>query len=196
MLVNKPNGKKRLCLDYRQVNTKLEADIQPLPRIEELIESTMGQKYYMDMKDAYYQILLDEGSRGLTTFSDGVTVYRFKRLPFGLSCSPAIFTRKMNNIIQDLAPAGWLKNFMDDLILWAPTYETLLKRLDIVFDHLEKKGLKLNVSKCCFAFKEVKFLGNIISEKGCSPDLENVAAVNRMKPPPQQSRKCVGFFVW
>lgn len=197
VLVNKPDGKKRLCLDYRQVNTKLEADIQPPPRIEELVESAMGQKYYctLDMKDAYYQILLDEGSRDLTTFSDGVTLYRFKRLPFGLSCSPTIFTRKMNNIIQELAPAGWLKNFIDDLILWAPTYETLLKKLDIGFDHLEKKGLKLNVSKCCFAFKDVKFLGHIISEKGCSPDLENVAAVSRMKPPTtvKEVRRFIGM---
>ncbi len=93
VLVNKPDGSKRLCLDYRQVNKHLATDIYPLPRLEELMDQAAGHKYYvtLDMREAYFQLLLDEESRGLTTFSDGVTLYRFKRLPFGLNCSPAIF---------------------------------------------------------------------------------------------------------
>ncbi|XP_045133135.1 uncharacterized protein LOC123517195 [Portunus trituberculatus] len=93
VLVNKPDGSKRMCLDYRHVNKHLATDIYPLPRLEELVEQAAGHKYYvtLDMWEAYFQILLDEESRDLTTFSDGVTLYRFRRLPFGLNCSPAIF---------------------------------------------------------------------------------------------------------
>ncbi len=103
VLVNKPNGTKRLCLDYRRVNKHLACDIYPLPRLQELVEMAAGNKYYatFDMKDAYYQIVLEEKSRDITTFNDGVSLYRFKRLPFGLSCSPAIFSRQ---IAQVLAP--------------------------------------------------------------------------------------------
>ncbi len=49
----------------------------------------------LDMKDAYYQVLLDEESRDLTTFSEWINLYRFKRLPFGLSCSASIFVRQL-----------------------------------------------------------------------------------------------------
>ncbi len=89
VLVNKPNESKRMCLDYRHVNKHLAADVHPLPRLDKLIEQTAGHQYYvtLDMKDAYFQILLDEESRDLTTFSDGVTLYRFRRLLFGLNCS-------------------------------------------------------------------------------------------------------------
>ena len=84
-----------MCLDYRKVNTYLQVDIHPLPRLEEMVETAAGNKYHatLDMKDAYYQVELGKQSRDLTTFSDGVSLYRFKRLPFGLSCSPAIFSR-------------------------------------------------------------------------------------------------------
>ncbi len=78
VLVSKSNGEKRMCLDYRKVNQ------HPLPKLDELVESAAGNGYYatLDMKDAYYQVMLDEESRDLTTFSEGIAHYRFKRLPF------------------------------------------------------------------------------------------------------------------
>ena len=89
VLVKKPDGTQRMCLDYRKVSTHLQVDIHPLPRLEEMVEIAAGNKYYatLDMKEAYYQVELGEQSRNLTTFSDGASLYRFKRLPFGLSCS-------------------------------------------------------------------------------------------------------------
>ncbi len=94
VLVSKPDVSKRMCLDYRHVNKHLATDMYPLPRLEELVEQTAGHPYYvtLGMREAYFQILLDEESRDLTTFSDGVTLYRFRRLPFGLNCSPVIFS--------------------------------------------------------------------------------------------------------
>ena len=76
VLVNMPNGSKIMCLDYRHVNTHLRMDIYPLPRVDELVEQAASQKYYvtLDMREAYFQILLDEDSRGLTPFSDGVSL--------------------------------------------------------------------------------------------------------------------------
>ncbi len=111
VLVNKPDGSKRMCLNYRHVNKHLAADIYPLPRLEELAEQAAGHQYYvtLDMREAYFQILLDEESRDLTTFSDGVTLYWFKRLPFGLNCSPAIFSRRMASLLTPLLRKGFVK---------------------------------------------------------------------------------------
>ena len=197
VLVAKPGGAKRMCLDYRNVNTKLQADIQPLPRLDELVELTSGHQYYatLDLKDAYYQIKLDEESKDLTTFSDGVALYRFKRLPFGLSCSPAIFTRQMSLVLAPLAKEGWVRNYLDDVLMWAPSFEVLLTRLSALLGHLAHMGLKLNLSKCRFAHKQVKFLGHLISEQGCKPDPENVEAVISMKAPThvKEVRRFIGM---
>ncbi len=102
--VSKPEGSKRMCLDYWEVNSHLTTDIHPLPRLEELVETASGNQYYttLDLKDADFQVMLDEENRDVTTFSDGVSLYRFKRLPFGLNCSPAIFSSQMGAILFPL----------------------------------------------------------------------------------------------
>ena len=125
-------------------------DIHPLSKLEELVENVSGSDYYatLDMKDAYYQIALDQSSRDLTTFSDGILLYRFKRLPFGLSCSPALFARQMNQALAPLLKENWVKSYLDDLIVYAADYVTLIERLDKLFKHLRYVGIKLNLSKC------------------------------------------------
>ncbi len=91
VLVNKPDGSKRMFLDYRHVNKHLTTDIYPLPRLEELVDQEAGHNFYatLDMREAYFQIILDENSRDLTAFSDGVTLYRFRRLPFWTQLLPS-----------------------------------------------------------------------------------------------------------
>ncbi len=90
-----------MCLDYRRVNKQLTAIIHPLPNLEELVEHVAENQYNstLDLKDAYYQVLLDETSRNLTTFSEGINLYRFKRLPFGLSCSASISVRQLQGAL-------------------------------------------------------------------------------------------------
>ncbi len=86
VLVNKPSGDKRMCLDYCKVNKQLTTDIHPFPNLKELVEHVARNQYYatLELKGAYYQVLLDEANKDLTTFSEGINLYRFKRLPFGL----------------------------------------------------------------------------------------------------------------
>ncbi len=122
VLVTKPSGNKRMCLDYRKVNKQITSDINPLPNLEELVENVAGSKYCatLDLKDAYYQVLLDEVSRDLTTFSEGINLYRFKRLPFELSCSASIFVRQLQGALAPLLRKGWVKSYLDDIILCAP----------------------------------------------------------------------------
>ena len=185
VLVKKGDGSTRMCLDYRAVNTHLAADIYPLPRLEELVEMAAGHKYYatLDLKEAYYQVTLHEDSRDVTTFSDGISLHRFRKLPFGLSCSPAIFSRQIAQILAPLVKQGWVKNYLDDVILWASNFEELMTRLETLFRTLSESGVKLNAEKCYIGHPEVKFLGHIVSEEGCKPDPANVEAVVKMQCP-------------
>ncbi len=181
-----------MCLDYRQVNKHLATDIYPLPRLEELVDQAAGHQYYvtLDMHEAYFQLMLDEDSRDLTTFSDGVTLFRFKRLPFGQNCSPAIFSRRMASLLTSLLRKGWVKNYLDDLIIFAPTFQELLVRLKELFSLLTSRGVKLNLSKCTFGLKEVTFLGHRISAEGSQPDPKNIE--HRGCHENETSHKCQG----
>ncbi len=75
-----------------------------------------------------------------------------------------------------------MKNYLD-VILFATDFETLLKRLDTLFEHQSRSGIKLNRSKCSFGQREVKFWGHIVSAAGCRPDPTKVKAITDMKTP-------------
>ena len=197
VLVNKGSGKKRMCIDYRKVNEHIKQDIYPLPRLDSLVEEVAGYKYYctLDLKDAYYQVRLDSETRDITTFSDGIGLYRFTRLPFGLSVSPAIFTRAMQKVLEPLVKKGWVRNYLDDVVIFAQNYEELMDRLSLVLERFLEMGLKLNVSKCEFAQSEIKFLGHRISAAGMKPDPSNIEKVLAMNPPQtaKQVRRFIGM---
>ena len=135
------------------------------------------------MKDAYYQVELDESSRDLTTFTEGVNLYRFKRLPFGLSCSASLFVRQLQKALAPVLQNRWVKSYLDDIIVCAPSYKILLQRLGQTFTQMQEAGIKLNLSKCKMGLKEVKFLGHVVNVTGYKPDPANIEAVTGMRPP-------------
>ncbi len=89
----------------------------------------------------------------------------------------------MASLLTPLLQQGWVKNYLDDIIMWAPTFPELIERLSQHFTLLTENEVKLNLSKCTFGLREVTFLGHRISEAGSTPDPENIEAVANMKPP-------------
>ncbi len=185
-----------MWLDYSKVNKQLTTDIHPLPNLEELVEQVTGNQYYatLDLKDAHYQVMLDEESGDLTKFSEGISVYRFKRLPFGLSCSASICVRQLQGELTLLLTQKWVKSYLNDIILCAPSFHLLLQRRE-VFHYMGEICIKLNLSKCHIGQREVIFLGHIVSEGGFRPDPGNVEVIVNMKPLTnvKETRKFLGM---
>ncbi len=127
--------------------------------------------------------MLDEESRDLTTFLEGFNLYRFKRLPFGLSCSASIFVRQLQGALAPLLRNNWIKSYLDDIIIGAPSFQILLQYLDQVFEQMHAAEIKTNLFKCNIGQREVKFLGHIVNEDGYKPDPSKVEAVSKMEPP-------------
>ncbi len=84
-------------------------------------------------------------------------------------------------ILAPLLKEGWLRNDLDDVILWGPGVP--LERVKRLLTLPTKNRIKLNLSKCTFGLKEVNFLRQIISEDGNKPDPKNFEAVMNLKPP-------------
>ena len=51
---------------------KLRVDLEVLPRLDKPVEAAAGHRYYVtvDMKEAYFQVILEEASRDITTFTE------------------------------------------------------------------------------------------------------------------------------
>ena len=94
--VKKPNGKIRICGDFKvTINPHTLVDQHPIPSIDELFSRLRnGQQFSkLDLSDAYLQVELDDSSKNLVVINTPLGLYKYNRMPFGISSAPAIFQR-------------------------------------------------------------------------------------------------------
>lgn len=106
VVANKLGGKIRICGDFKvSVNPFLKTDVYPIPLPEELFHKLNGGVLFskLDLADAYLQLELQEESKRLVVINTPQGLYRYRRLPFGLICAPALFQRVMDQTVGDLS---------------------------------------------------------------------------------------------
>lgn len=186
LMVPKSNGGIRFCVDYRRLNAVTKADAYPMPRIDELLQSTKRDCFMstLDLRSSYWQVKVREADRDKTAFVCPLGTYRFKRMPFGLRNAPATFQRLIDRLrscssLQDVT----LLAYLDDLLVISQGYQQHLQDLEAVFKRLTEFNLHVNREKCAFARENVKYLGHVITQNGVSTDPGKVSAVLEMKVP-------------
>ena len=75
-----------MCVDFTNLNKASLKDSIPLPRIDQLVDSTVGHKLlsFMDAFSRSNQILMDEDDQEKISFITSQMLYRYKVMPFGL----------------------------------------------------------------------------------------------------------------
>lgn len=163
VIVEKPSGALRICLDPTQLNRYICQDQFPIPTLEELSLKLKDKAVFtvLDLKEGFYHVPLDSESRKICTFITPFGKYCFNRLPFGIKVSPEVFQRMNEKIFGDL-PFGI---YSDDFIVGAKSEEEHDRILKEVVSRAKKFGVKFNKSKVQYKVKEVKYLGQIFSAK-------------------------------
>ena len=92
-MVKKANGKWRMCVDFTDLNQACPKDSFPLPRIDQLVDSTAGHKLltFMDAFSRYNQIPMAEEDQEKTVFITSQGLYCYKVMPFGLKNAGATY---------------------------------------------------------------------------------------------------------
>ena len=83
VVVQKPNGKVRICLDPKDLNRAIKRHYHHIPNAEDILSRMAGATVFgkLDASSGYWQIQLDEESSKLLTFNSPYGRYKFKRLP-------------------------------------------------------------------------------------------------------------------
>jgi len=86
MLVKKPNGTWRMCIDFTDLNRACPKDSYPLPKIDKLVDSTTGHELlsFMDAFSGYHQIPMAVEDQEKTSFVIDTGLYCYTMMPFGL----------------------------------------------------------------------------------------------------------------
>ena len=181
--VVKKDGSIRICGDFKvTINRATKVDSYPLPKVEDLLASLGGGKTFtkLDLAHAYQQIPLEENSKQYVVINTHKGLYRYNRLPFGVSSAPAIFQRTMEGILRGIPKVCV---YIDDILITGATEQEHIRTLDKVLTRLAEAGLKLKQAKCSFLRPSVEYLGHNISAEGLRPTKEKIRAIQEAPAP-------------
>ena len=173
----------RICGDFRiTVNPVSKLDDYPTPKIEDLFARIQGGETFtkIDLSQAYQQLPLDEESKKYCVINTHKGLFRYTRLPFGVSSSGGIFQRVMDGLMQGIPGVVC---YTDDILITGPTNEDHLKSLEEVLKQLTKAGLRACLKKCKFIQPSVEYLGYKIDKHGLHPLPDRVEAIHNAPAP-------------
>ena len=170
--------KRRLCIDYRDLNRITIKDRYPLPRVDELIDRLFGAKYFtkLDLRSGYHQVRVAEEDIQKTAFNTRYGQFEYLVVPFGLTSAPSTFMALMNHILHPYLDKFAIA-YLDDVLIFSKTLEDHVVHVRTILDEFRKHKLYAKESKCEFFKSEVKFLGFVVGADGVKVDPAKVEAV-------------------
>ena len=195
-IVPKKDGWVRWITDFRGLNKSLQRKVYPLHKNSEIFQGHSGYKFFtkLDISMQYYTFLLDEASRNLCTFATPFGLYRYCRLPMGVSESPDITTENMHLVLDGIED---IEFYMDDIGVFSNSWDAHLSLLSLVLTRLQDVGFTINPLKCEWAIQETDFLGHWLTPEGVKPWCKKVEAILCLQPPvnTKQLRSFLGLLI-
>jgi hypothetical protein len=184
LFVEKKDGTRRMCIDYRALNEVTIKKKYPLPRIEDLFDQLRGASVFskIDLRSSYHQLRIQPSDIPKTTFITMYGLYEFTVMSFGLTNVLAFFMNLMNSVFMDYL-GKFVVVFIDDIMIYSQSEEEHVNHLKMVLQRLREHQLYAKLSKCEFWINEVLFLGHIIHKDGLAVDPKKVADILNWKAP-------------
>ena len=183
VMVKKANDKWRMCVDFTDLNRACPKDSYPLPRIDQLVDSTAGYKLlsFIDAFSGYNQIRMDKVDQEKTSFVTSQGLFCYEVMPFGLKNAGATYQLLVNHMFRPQIGRN-IEVYVDDMLVKSLDEGKHLDDLQETYNTLKRYDMKLNPSKCTFGVASGKFLGFMVSHRGIEANLKKIKEILDMKP--------------
>ncbi|CAM5078609.1 unnamed protein product [Natator depressus] len=160
VLVPKPDGEIRFCVDYRKLNAVTCPDDYPVPHTDELLEKLGCAQFIstLDLTKGYWQVPLDESAKERSAFITHKGLYEFNVLPFRLRNAPATFQKLVDSLRAGLGESAVA--YLDDVAIFSDSWAEHLEHLRKVFERIREAGLTVKAKKCQIGLNRVTYLGH------------------------------------
>jgi hypothetical protein len=120
LFVEKKDGTKRMCIDYRSLNEVTVKNKYPLPRIEDLFDQLRGADVFtkIDLRSGYHQLRIRPSDIPKTAFITKYGLYELMVMSFDLTNAPAYFMYLMNNMFMNYLDK-FVVVFIDDILVYS-----------------------------------------------------------------------------
>ena len=182
LLPGETTPRVRWISDFRGLNKALKRKTYPIPRIGDILARRTGYQFLskLDISMQFYTFELDEESKDLCTIATPFGLYRYKKLPMGVSVGPDIAQEMMEKTLKAIED---IEIYIDDIGIFSKDWESHMATLSKVFTRLEEKGFTINPLKCEFGVKESDFLGHWLTPTGVKPLRKKIQGILDMQPP-------------
>ena len=177
----KPNGKLRLLVDLRKINTLIAdnytSNNHPVSTLSDEPQHLAGKSLFckLDCSQAYHCLqMANQRSVEMLAFKFGSKTFAYRRLAQGLSRSVSAFLIFMRKYLDPVVKADQGAQYVDDIGIAANNYTDLTRNIRAVFKCIRNAGLKLTIEKCHFGVRQVEFLGRTISSEGVLPQSHKI----------------------
>ena len=101
LLVKKANGKWRMCVDYRALNTRTVRDRYPLPSIQSILSTLGGSTVFSktDLVSGFHHIRIQDEDIEKTAFNTHFGAFEWVVMPFGLCNAPSTLQCVVNDVL-------------------------------------------------------------------------------------------------
>ena len=201
VLVTKKDGSVRFCVDYRDLNSKLQLQDSPIPLTMDALDRLSSGEgcpsslflSTLDLASGFWTLPVREKDKALTAFVTHRQKYEFNYLPFGIQSGPSYMVRLMDAALQGLAWESCMP-YLDDIGVWstgkgstpeereANSFEQMLTRIEAVFQRLRWAGLSMKASKCVLFATKAEYLGHVVSREGLRMDPKKIEIVKNFNP--------------
>ena len=192
VVVHKKDGDIRICGDFKvPINPFLHPEVYPLPTPEEIFSTLANGESFtkLDLARAYKQMEIKEECQSLLTINTHRGLFKYTRLPFGITTAPSLWQRAMAQVLSGLSGVVY---YIDDILVTGRTREEHSKNLRAVLQRIKEHGLRLKKSKCQFFTKELEFLGHSITPEGVKPTKSRVKGILEA-PAPANKKELQSF---
>ena len=193
-----------MVTDFRHLNVRIAKNNLAYPLVRDIF-SVLGDSKcevlsVQDLQNAFHSLRLSENSKkycGILPYF-GSSSYLYQRMPIGLNISPSIWQSYINAILNCLQSKKYFEAIMDDLILFTPSKESHINKLEDLLKALLKNGLKISPKKCQLFKTNLQYMGNEIfidDKKVCVKPLRSrLEAIQKLQPPktPKGCRSFMG----
>ena len=139
VMVKKANGKWRICVNFTDLNNTYLKDSFPLPKIDQLVDSTVRHKLltFMDAFSGYKQIQMAKEDHEKTAFITSQGLYYYRVMPFGLKNVGATYLRLVNQMFSKQIGRN-VEVYVDDMLIKRKEEESHLDDLRETFNTLRQ----------------------------------------------------------
>lgn len=193
VVVRKPNGRIRICVDYTKLNKYVARSVYPMRTPKEAIDSVnAGDRFFstLDAVQGYWQMELSPESKHLTTFISPEGRFRFLRAPMGLNATGDEYNRRGDIAFADLKN---IQKVVDDLLIHTKTFSQHVDTIRAVLHRCRDNGITLSKEKFAFCQPRVKYAGYIVSSTGITADPTKISAISQF-PTPTNITELRSFF--